>query len=273
MKTVIPFLFAFVSLIQFNTARADDLPPAGSSAERAAMQAAINARNNFVRALLEGNYLEVTRQAFDHAVKDLADQLENDYHKVAEAQELRQEWGNDGGVSQFMMAFAMKLGYDDLGDHAPLFVWLEQYFVKLEDKYGGLISKIGIIATVRQMNFALPVVFTPASHRWQLKGQDNRIEYRKHFIPFANLVTYYGSLIACNVVTVKSGHAEFKRFCKPAAEKLQFAMGRYIAPKVSDFIYNLANRRKTRKPVFNREQYRYENADDLSHAIRMGAAL
>lgn len=273
MRTVIPFLFAFVSLLNIQPAKADELPPPGGSDERAAMQAAINARNEFVRALLAGDFQEITRQSFDHAIKDLANQLENEQHKVAEAQELRQEWGNDGGVSQFQMAFALKLGYDDLGDHAPLFVWLEQFFVKMENKYGSIITKLPIVDTVRTINFALPVVFTPASSRWQLAGQDNRIEYRKHFIPFANIVTYYGSLVACNVITVKSGNAQLKRLCKPAAEKLKFAMGRYIAPHISDFIFKIANRKKTKAPVFGRDQYRYENGDDLSYDIRHGLIL
>lgn len=275
MKTV--SLFALASLFVLNTnniAKAGDLPPPGSREERAAMQAAINSRNEFVHALVNRDYLDLARAGFDHAIKDFADQLANEHHKVAEAQELLQQWGDDNGVSQFQMAFAyqteMAFAKDDLGDHAPLFAWLEKYILKLEDKYGALISKLPIVVNIRTINFALPVVFTPASSKWQLAGQDNRIEYRKHFIPFANLITYYGSLYACNVVTVKSGMPQLKKLCKKAAEKLQFVMGRYIAAHISDFIFKIANRKSTRRPAFNRDQLRYENGDELARDIRLG---
>lgn len=273
MKTAIPFLFAIITTIQFNhTAKADVLPPAGNNDERIAMQAAIGARNEFVRALINRDYVDLARAGFDHAVKDLAAQLV-EQGKIAESQELMQKWGHDGGVSQFQMAFMFQteslLSKDDLGDHAPLFAWLEQYLVKLENKYGSIITKLPIIANIRMVNFALPVVFTPGSSRWQLASQDNRIEYRKHFIPFVNLVTYYGSLYACNVIAAKSQYPQLKKLCKKAATKLQFAMGRYVAPHISDFIYKVANRKRTKAPVFTRDQLRYENGDQLSSEIRM----
>jgi hypothetical protein len=274
MKTVIPFLFAMISVFQLNhTANADPLPPAGTNDERVAMQAAIGARNDFVRALINRDYVDLARAGFDQAIKDLADQLANEQGKPAEAQELMQKWGHDGGVSQFQMAFSYQteslLSKDDLGDHAPLFAWLEQYLVKLENKYGSIITKLPIIANIRMVNFALPVVFTPGSSRWQLATQDNRIEYRKHFIPFANLVTYYGSLYACNVAVAKSQYPQLKKLCKKAAGKLEFVMGRYIAPHISDFIFKVSNRKKTKAPVFTRDQLRYENGDELARDIRM----
>jgi hypothetical protein len=274
MKTVILLLSVFL----FNTSQANttSLPPYGTPEERMAMQAAIGARNEFIQALVQRDYVDLARAGFDHAVRDLADQLEQNQDlgsdRIAIAQGLRAEWGDDGGESQFAMALAMgvTMGTLDLGDHAPLFAWLEQKLVQLEDKYGAIITRLPIVQNVRMLNFALPVVFAPASKSWQLVNQDNRIEYRKHFIPFANLVTYYASLYACNAVVIKSQYPQLKRFCKTAAQKLQFAMGRYVAPHISDFVYKVSNRRSANRPQFGREQLRYETSDDLSIELRGG---
>lgn len=265
MKTVIPFLAVLVSVLtpQITEAQTTRSQTTASSwrAERAALSASIQARNAWIVSLLNGNALDTTRIGFNEAVQALIQDLARQ-GKTLEAQELSERWGRDGGAAQFEMAFSF--GFDDLGDHAPLFTWLEAYIVKLEDKFGAIISRLPVVQNIRMMNFAIPVVFAPASSRWQIAHQDNRIEYRKHFIPFANLITYYVANYACNLVVVKSGNTQLKRICKPAAEKLQFAMGRYVAPHISDFIFKVANRKATQRPSFGREHLRYETSEDLA---------
>lgn len=131
----------------------------------------------------------------------------------------------------------------DLGDHKPLLQFLANLFDKLEDRVGSSILYSGIIGDIYQMNYALPIVFTPKGS-WRTNVTPNRdwVEYRKHFIPFANIITYYAANIACNKIIAQQNMGnQGKKLCTKISEKLRFAMGRYVAPKVSDFIFNKAN--------------------------------
>jgi hypothetical protein len=281
MKTIIPFWTLFLAAFAFQTTtqaqtRGDTRTSASERAKiqlvaQQATDASVRARNQWIVALLKGDPLEATRLGFDGAVRDLAEELKLQ-NRAEEAENLMRQWGFDGGVSQFETAFALGVVLD-LGDHAPLFAWLEAFIVKMEDKYGALITKLPMVQNVRMLNFALPVVFAPASSRWQLVGQDNRIEYRKHFIPFVNLVTYYAALYSCNAIVVKTAYPQLKKLCKTAAQKLQFAMGRYVAAPISDFIFKTANRKSATRPVLGREQLRYENGNDLIQEMRMERGL
>jgi hypothetical protein len=93
---------------------------------------------------------------------------------------------------------------------------------------------------------------------------DLRIEYRKHFIPFANIVTYYVTLVGCQYVADRQGQPELKKVCKPVAEKLQLAMGRYVAPVVSDWIFNASNQ----SLQIGANRLKYNTVDDLRRAIQ-----
>ncbi|MBS1959120.1 MAG: hypothetical protein JST80_06605 [Bdellovibrionales bacterium] len=264
MKTVIPFLLAVVCILNFNqTANAQS----SANQQRLAAQAALDARNEFVSALQKKDFTALAHAGFDHAVREAAEKLrETD---VAAADELIQKWESDEGSLNFENAMMM-LQFNDLGDHAPLFAWLETYINKLGDKFGALILNLPIIKTVRTLNFAIPVVFRP-NGEWQVAGVDNRIEYRKHFIPFANIITYYVSLYACKAIIIKQGWpSQLNQLCSKAADKLEFVMGRYIAAPISDFIYKAAHRSRAHAPVFGRSQLQYETGEDLANDIRRG---
>lgn len=263
---VIPVLFAILTSIHINIAQAESVDSIGESQ---AAQVALEARNGFVKSLINRDFVGITHEGFDHAIRDFADQLATDQNDPAAAKELITRW--ESGESDFQAAL-FAASFDDLGDHAPLFPWIEAYINKLSDKYGSIILNLPIIKTIQTLNFAIPVVFRP-NGEWQMTGVDNRIEYRKHFIPFANIITYYVSLYACNVFTVKSGYPQLKRFCKTAAQKLEFVMGRYIAAPVSDFIFKASHRVRVRQPSMGRDQLRYENGEDLASDIRQGLIL
>lgn len=156
----------------------------------------------------------------------------------------------------------------DLGDHSPLLPWLEGFFQKVSDKYGTIILSLPMISEVRTLNFAIPVVFSPHGS-WQMADVDSRIEFRKHFIPFANIITYYAANYGCLYVVQQNGLGQFKKLCTKAAEKLKFVMGRYIAPVISDFIFKSTNNNNNSETLeFTDKELVYTTAEELLNAVK-----
>ena len=248
MKTIAIAIFAITQLWMTT--------PAQAANELGALQAALDARNEFVTALEQQDFAQVTHNSMDGAVQLLAEQIRTEYKDAKMAQKVLQAWKAD--EANFFM-----LSLNDLGDHAPLLPQLEDALNQFADKYGTIIFSLPIVQDIRTLNFAIPVVFHPKGD-WQSAEYDNRIEYRKHFIPFANIVTYYGVLIACNYYTSQSPQPDLKKICKPAAEKLKFVMGRYIAAPISDWIFKQNNKNyqvSTQARVYN-------TAEELRAAIQ-----
>lgn len=228
---------------------------ARAQGELVVLQAAIDVRDQFVTALQKKDFTEMTHQSMESAVSILANDLRTTFKDQAMAAKLEKAWNNDEG--NFYL-----VGITDLGDHAPLLPQIEDVLKQLSEKYGTIVMTLPVVTDIRTLNFAIPVVFHPRGE-WQDPSIDNRIEYRKHFIPFANIVTYYGALLACNYFAARSEQPDLKKLCKPAAEKLQFAMGRYIAPPMSDWIFNQSN--KTPNPT--KQELMYTSGEDLRKAI------
>lgn len=232
------------------------------SNEDAAMQAAIDVRNDFVRALQKKDFTEFAGKGMDGAIRLFADQIRTQYSDQVLAVELIQKW--ESTLALFQRRALPKI--EELGDHAPMFPWINEFLVKMSSRYGSIIYNLPIVKDIQMVNHALPVVFHPHG-TWQQDGSsqgiDLRIEYRKHFIPFANLVTYYTTLVGCNYIAQHNGDPQLKRLCKPAAEKLKFAMGRYVAPVVADWIYNASAESLQIGP----DRLRYNTAEDLRKAV------
>jgi hypothetical protein len=243
-------LFASTSNAQF----VDDSP---------AIQAAIDLRNEFVKALEKKDFVPFAQRGMDGAIRMLADQMRDVYADPEMAERLIRNW--ESSSVRFEAILSSKVL--DLGDHEPLFPWINETLGEMAAKYGTIIYTLPIVKDVQMINYALPVVFQPKG-TWQTdtasQGLDLRVEYRKHFIPFANFVTYYVTLIGCQIVADRQGQPELKKVCKPAAEKLQFAMGRHVAPVVSDWIFNASNQSIQIGP----NRLKYNTVDDLRRAIR-----
>jgi hypothetical protein len=228
-----------------------------------AMQAAIDLRNDFVKALEKKDFIPFAHQGMDAAIRMLADQVRDVQGDAEMSERLLRNW--EASSATFDSILSSKVL--DLGDHTPLFPWINDYLGEMAAKYGTIIYTLPLVKDIQMINYALPVVFQPKG-AWQTdsasQGLDLRVEYRKHFIPFANFVTYYVTLIGCQIVADRQGQPELKKVCKPAAEKLQFAMGRYVAPFVSDWIFNASNQSIQIGP----NRLRYNTVEDLRRAIR-----
>src|SRR5206468_1527681 len=101
-------------------------------------------------------------------------------------------------------------------------------------KTRGMVKGIRILHDIYQMNYALAVVFKP-NGSWRTNTAYDRIEYRKHFIPFADATTYWVTLVMC-----KKYAPEAKKYCDRGAGILEHVMGRYVAPRISDGVFHLA---------------------------------
>ena len=253
MKTILALILA----LSIQTAKADPGTGEVAAAELEAIQGSLDSRNEFVQAVRTKDFSHIAHDVFGLAVQEMAQDL-RDRGDDEMANGLLDQW------NQTQNAFFVSM--KDLGDHAPLFQWLDDFFKKLEAKYGSIVMNLPYVKDLITLNFAIPVTFKPHG-TWQVSGVDSRIEYRKHFIPFANIVTYYGSLYGCKYVMAKHGLSQIGgKLCPKAADKLKFEMGRYIAPPISDWVFRQANRQESGQ--WGRFRMTYTTATDLQNAVQ-----
>lgn len=157
------------------------------------------------------------------------------------SQQMQKEWQGvyADTLTSLGDASSGEFGALDLGDHPPLFQWLTNYVDILNAKTRGIAGKIQLISDLTTMNYALPIVFSPRGAWTKDYGTTAWVEYRLHFIPFANVITYWGSYEGCKYESAK--YPGLSNVCDPLAGKLQFYMGRYIAPVISDYVFKEAN--------------------------------
>ena len=168
--------------------------------------------------ITHGQIRERTNLALDAIISVAYTQLKQNGHSE-EAALLKEQWNNQW--------YGYLLRVRDIGDHDPLSQWLADTYQKLEDILGKEICEFLHLDDINTVNFALPVVFscTIAFH----KG-----DYQMHFVPLSGVVTYWGTVLSCWVFT--SGIGSF--FCSPLGMLTERLMVRYIAPGLSDRIYD-----------------------------------
>lgn len=218
---------------------------AASATETPGIVDAYNAEQVILQQFQSGNVAEPSQQALNILVARGVSLLAENGEAPLAAQ-FEQEWQNtftnylpEHIVSDSSQASGFTIL--DIGDHDPLSPWLAKFHDTLAAKTNGVIDGIPIIYDIFTMNYALGVVLHPKLKTWKSgETQADEWEYRKHFIPMANIVTYWTVLEACNYVAATKFPAA-KQFCSPAADKLKFLMGRYWAPKLSDVVYEKAN--------------------------------
>jgi hypothetical protein len=138
--------------------------------------------------------------------------------------------------------YYMGIQRTDLGDHPPLWQWLADWYDKIEDKLGERLMKILRLYDLKVLNYAIPVVFQPRGDRrtsplmaW---GRD---EYRLHFVPYGGVVAYWTAWGVCVGATWGAGIIAF--ICGPVGWGAEWVTVKYIAPPVSDFVYDSFNDR------------------------------
>jgi hypothetical protein len=193
-----------------------------SDAQHAGLQAAYDANSAVVADFSNGVVAASAQNGLNIMVaRGIAILREVGENQIAD--QFESEWNNQ---------FSHYLISHELGDHDPLSPWLANYYNVLSAKTDGIIKGVQLIADINTMNYALGVVLRPHGN-WRTYTDYDRIEYRKHFIPMADIITYWTSLELCKHYVKGMG----KQVCGKGATELEKLMGRYVAPQLSDFVW------------------------------------
>jgi hypothetical protein len=180
-------------------------------------------------------FAEADRQLRKAGKARLADELANDWR----------QFGQD-----------LLLSFADVGDHEPFNKFIAEWYAKLEAALGVRIMELTHLRDVWVLNYTLKVVFNPeASAAWCLEwdADDCKNEYRRHMAGtrwyrhpdpqadkilhhgFAGVVTYWAVTISCMV------GAPGLPVCGLAGTGAEFVMERYLAPGLSNRLYDRVN--------------------------------
>jgi len=211
----------------------------GSASAHEGLKAAIAERNAIVQDLKGMNLERPAQIALDRLLGVARAELEKRGHFDL-AQDLRGEW--EKGLSEGLFfpdtGLFGSFGDKDLGDHKPLLVWLESAIERIEGVIpAAALNAIPGLRDLRTLNFAMNVVFRPGGlgkEKWDW------LEYRKHFIPFVEIIVYWGARITCNVLSAQYA-PPLKRLCEPAASILKAVTARTVAAPISDMVFFSVN--------------------------------
>jgi hypothetical protein len=149
------------------------------------------------------------------------------------ADQFESEWNNQFSDYLIIQHFN---GFE-LGDHDPLSPWLANFYVTLWDKTGGMIRAVQLIQDINTLNYAMGVVLRP-NGKWRTASVDaDRIEYRKHFIPMADIITYWSTLELCKYYVKTKSLGSMGNLCGDGATELEKLMGQHVAPDASDWVF------------------------------------
>ncbi len=242
--------FAIVTLFVSLIASADEV---GSK------DAALNIHDNIVNNVSNYQLDQDTQNALNNLVEYAAQELDARGY-TQDAAQARSEWNKN-----FANYFTSGNWILDLGDHAPLSQWLADFYKKLRLRFGDQLVSMLNLEDINTLNYALPVVFRPNGDKAHNDSWD-QLEYSKHFVPFVSIITYWGSYFGCTYAS--KSLPKIKSYCKQIANLLRTGMTNWIAPKLSDYVYNLAvkNRRGNLDIDLSAIRKKYES--QISHLSR-----
>lgn len=214
MKTLLPFIMLLVMTTSPVLAGEEGPLPLTN---RSARESAERLRDD----LLKGRVGQRTNAALDAIISVSVQQLRASGYEQ-EAVRLQEEWESK------WFGYVMRLR--DLGDHAPLSLWLADVYNRLENLLGEQLMSWLHLDDIKIINYAIPVVFRPCNEEW------DSAEYKLHFVPLSGVLAYWGAVIPCWVAT--SGIASF--LCSPLGMLSEHVMTRFLAPGISDRAYRVA---------------------------------
>lgn len=192
----------------------------------------VNAIKNLVSSYKKGDVKQGVEMAMNALVKKGVDLLRAKGFKQ-DAQRFSHSW------KAMRAAHAL-----DIGDHQPLNQWMADYYEVLAQRFGENLLKQLHLDDVLVLNYTIPVVFKPngnakANQTWDI------VEYRKHFVPFSGIVSYWVSLGVCMYASAQTGNTQLSENCTQIAGLIRKGMVMYPAPKLSDWIYEKATHKNS----------------------------
>lgn len=215
---------AIMSLVLPTNAHAENMINS-SEAGKIAAENTMNAFKNDIQ----------NKASFEQALDSLLDKassalLQEGY--ILEAANVKNEW-----VQMSAIYFHNPMSILKLGDHAPLNQWLADTYNMLEGTLGREKCATYHLDDIKSINYGFNVTFHPAGDpatgtAW------GKTEYSEHFVPFTTAVSYWIGFLACKEFG-KSGTAA--QFCNGSLDTFRSTIESYIAPALSDEIYNHFN--------------------------------
>lgn len=204
--------------------------------------------------LAAGDTTNLAAESFD-AMFATAERMLRERGHQAEAAQLDAEW-----THEYRAKFTL---LTDAGDHKPVSEWIEQWYQKLYDILGDKLMEMSHLKDIWVLNYTIPVVFHASSASpWcaedlQKHPDDTcKREYARHFVGtkyprvvdsdanivthhgFSGVVTYWLVWAGCEAATYGTG---WFVVCTPAGDLAEYAIEKWVAPKVSDDLYDRAN--------------------------------
>jgi len=142
------------------------------------------------------------------------------------ARQLNAEWSGEwDGYLTRQVAMHELTG---IGDHEPLSQWLADWYEVLELALGETLCAFLHLDDIKTFNYTVPVVF----HFDSVDGDGiDMAEYKLHWVPFAGIVAYWSTWLACEIVTYGAG---WFLVCTPAGMLAEYATVKWIAPPLTD---------------------------------------
>lgn len=235
----VAMLFLFLSALSFAS---DVIPDAEPKSTKEAKAYAYRMTKQIEIELESGEFLPLAQRfdwALDHIMERATTELKKrGHHDLAD--EATADWNfyYRGFLTRMVLS-------KDIGDHAPLFVFLATFYAKVESLIGRPACKALHISDLETLNRGLAVIFKPCTFPMDSVPMSRKDEYKQHFNGDFSPNGFYGVLpvlvywvidIPCLVGT--SGLAAF--LCGPAASIGEYATYKWVGPKISDRIYRRA---------------------------------
>lgn len=131
----------------------------------------------------------------------------------------------------FLEFHAAGRGFIDIGDHVPLSEWLAVVTETLNLLLGERVMKLTHLNDIRVINYAIPVVLAPCNPDW-----NNKVEYRKHFVPLSGVISFWGIWTACKI----AGGWAIPMTCGAIGSLVENVMVYVFAGPISDAVFSLA---------------------------------
>jgi hypothetical protein len=253
-KCAVIFVMAFV-VTQVSTSQASESASSVSAAVQA-INAALDSRDLAMSEISDDQIHHTAQDTANMVIDEALLALRNEgYHSEADQYERR--WNAD------FANFFLRRPMFDLGDHGPLLSWLARFHQVLEATIGSKKAHMGILGDLYDLNYAIPVVFAP-NGEWRTRStRRDTTEYREHFVPFTNVVTYWTTRLTCEqVMRAKGAAKQGRKLCPFIAGKLSMVSDRFLAPKLSDYVFARANGADATLDI-SEEDLVYLNAGEL----------
>jgi hypothetical protein len=179
-------------------------------------------------SLVPGQLSQMTKQAVRYLVEEGARQLLASGKPEVAA---KLEWEAEVVNSQVLSVVDLF----DLGDHRPLDSGFAALYQLMKENLGSEVLVKFHLDDADVLNYSTPVVFQPRGDRRTGEAW-SREEYRKHFVPFSGVITYWVSYGGCLVAT--QSEPILAAFCGVTAQGMRKAVVKSVGPLLSDRVYD-----------------------------------